>query len=258
MTETLATTDAVSAWLSEATNTVVGNHSLRCLTEIPGRRKEIIDTFRDICRSHYVAPEITAKRLSDLGAPQTAELLRQHLPTTKRARSGEVGEILAVELAERRLGFEVPIRRLRWKDGRDMALRGDDIVGVMRSATGPLKLLKGEAKSRANLTASVVVEASSALDRDSGRPTRHSVLFVADRLREQGRDSLAKDLEMAVTQSFRTTPYEHMLFTLSGNNPQTLLADHLAAVRKNPRPRHAIGVQINDHSGFIALLYSEM
>ena len=115
-----------------------------------------------------MSPELWSKRVEDLGAPETAQILQELLPNTKRSRSGDAGEILATEVAEEKLCYEVPIRRLRWKDGRDAALRGDDIVGVANDAEGKVRFLKGEAKSRVALSAGTVKEASEALDRDMG------------------------------------------------------------------------------------------
>lgn len=257
MSGTLLETDIFANWLSEKATTV-GKHALRSLAEIDGRRDEVIDELRAVCRCHYVSPETTAKRLAELDAPQTAELLKEHLPVSKRARSGDLGEILATELTERRLGYQVPVRRLRWKDERNMALRGDDIIGISKEPSGSLRLLKGESKSRAALTSAVVAEAGVALDRDRGHPTRHSVLFVAERLREQGKDDLANELDEAVLKSFRGIPVEHLLFTLSGNCPDVHLSNHLAEINKKLRRRHAVGVQIKDHGDFINLLFSEM
>ena len=248
--------DIFAQWLCMQTKDV-RHHKLVLLSERDGLREKVLDELRRIVRSHYVAPATTAKRLTELGAPKTAELLKDHLPTEKKARSGELGEVLATELAERRLGFKVPIRRLQWKDGRNMALRGDDIVAVAKASGAPIKFLKGESKSRASLAQSVVDEAAEALDRDRGRPTRHSVLLVADRLRQQGQDALARELEDALLQSFRSTPVEHLLFTVSGNNPETMLNDHLTACRKR-RVRHAVGMHIKDHGAFVKNLYSKL
>lgn len=249
--------DLFAIWLQESSSPM-GKHFLHGLAEIPGGRDAIIDELRKLCRGHYVAPEITAKRLAELGAPQTAELIKSHIPGSKRARSGDFGEILATELSERILGFIVPIRRLRWKDGREMALRGDDVIAIYRDENGPITILKGESKSRAALTAAVVAEAAEALDRDNGRPSRHSVLFVADRLREEGNDDLAKQLEESVIQSFNRTPVQHLLFTLSGNSPAALLTAHLSTLLKGVRIRHAVGVRIKDHAAFINELFSEL
>ncbi len=244
----------VSQWLDVSTS-AVGRHSLRVLAERDGSRSSILDDLRELVRGHYVDPKIVAKRVASLGAVQTAALLREHVPQGKTSRSGDLGEILATELAEQELKYDVPIRRLQWKDDREMALRGDDIIGVARDSKDKLLLLKGESKSRANLSAAVLDEASDALDRDRGRPTRHSVLFVAERLWERGEDRLAVELEKAALGSFRGTPVAHMLFVLTGGPPKKLLERHLNDAAKKKRLRHAIGVRIKDHAKFIELLF---
>jgi hypothetical protein len=248
--------DVFNDWLSGSPLNV-DKHILLVLAEKDGARDNILSQLREICSDHYIIKDVKLKRLAELGAQKTAVLLRAHLPETKKARSGELGEILATELAERRLGYRVPIRRLRWKDGRNMALRGDDIVAISEDNKGLLSFLKGESKSRAALSSTVVSEAAEALDRDRGRPTRHSVLFVADRLREDGQDDLAKKLEEAVIQSFRSSAIEHLLFTVSGNDPEHQLTEHLNAC-KSRRRRRAVGVQIEDHGKFVTALFSKM
>lgn len=244
----------LTRWLA-TTSSTVGKHPLHLMTEVPGVRAGVLDDVRHIVRSHYVSPELTAKRIAELGAPKTAELLREHVPTTKTARSGDLGEVLATEIAEQTLKFNVPIRRLRWKDGRNMALRGDDIVGVRVATNGKLAFLKGESKSRAALTTGVLDEAGEALDRDRGRPTRHAVLFVAERLRELADDALAARLENAVLDSFSGSRVEHLLLALTGGSPKNLLNAHLTAASTKKRTRHAVGVRIVDHGAFIDVLF---
>ncbi len=241
-------------WL-QCSEEVVGGHSLRVVIEHAGTRSAVLDDLRELIRDHYVDPKLTAKRIASLGAPKTAELLREHVPTRKTARSGDLGETLATEFAEQELQFQVPIRRLRWKDGREMALRGDDIIGIARTDKNKLQILKGESKSRAKLSAAVLDEAGKALDSNRGRPTRHSVLFVAERLRESGNDSLAEELEEAVLASFRGIAVAHMLFVVTGGPPRNLLEAHLKGAKMKKRIRHAIGVRIEDHQAFIELLY---
>jgi hypothetical protein len=172
------------------------------------------------------------------------------LPSGKKGRSGDLGEILATEIAEQHLKFEVPIRRLRWKDGREMALRGDDIIGIVRGSNGRLRFLKGESKSRAALNNVAITDAAFALDKDAGRPSRHSVLFVAARLRDEGKDDLALELGTAVLQSFRSTPVEHLLSAFCGNDAKRLLKTHLNGATITTR-RHAVAVYLNDHGQFI-------
>jgi hypothetical protein len=241
-------------WLSSQTE-AVGQHKLLVLSEVDGGRPACLDDLRSAVREHYVSAETLAKRLAALGAPKTAKLLREQLPTGKKARSGDLGEILATEVAEQHLQYQVPIRRLRWKDGREMALRGDDIIGIVRGKNGKLRFLKGESKSRAALSTVAITEAAVALDKDAGRPSRHSVLFVAARLRDQGKDDLALELEDAVLQSFRSTPVEHLLFAFCGNKAQQLLKTHLTSASSTALRRHAVAVYLDDHGQFIKTIY---
>ena len=245
-------------WLTTNSSSV-GKHPLHLMTEQVGVRTAVLDEVRSIVRTHFMSPKIASQRVAVLGAPATAKILRELIPKTKAARSGDFGEVLATEVAEQTLGFIVPVRRLRWKDGRNMALRGDDIVGVRTDAKGKLvAILKGESKSYATLTNAVVDKAAEALDRDRGRPGRHAVLFVATRLRETLRDedaALAAQLEGAVVASFSGCTVEQFLFALTGSDPNVLLTNHLTATSKKKKPRHAVGVQIADHAGFIKLLF---
>jgi len=245
-------------WLASSVSET-GQHRKVLLAEVVGARDGVVTDIREAVRLHYVAPGIAAQRLADLGAEKTAALLREELPTTKRARSADMGEILATEFVEHALDFDVPIRRLQWKDGREMALRGDDVVAFSGDGQAhKLRFLKGEAKSRANLAAGVVEEAAAALDRDEGRPTRHSVLFVAKRLRERGDDAAATLLENAVLDGFRGTEIEHLLFALCGNDPDKHLSDYLEKHKNQKRRRHAVGLRVTGHGDFIRRLYEEM
>src|SRR5690606_11357211 len=89
----------IPSWL-ETELSDVGKHTLRVLEERHGIRDEVLEDLRDLIRSHYVDPSITARRMESLGASKTAALLREHYPTRKNARSGDLGEILATESAE--------------------------------------------------------------------------------------------------------------------------------------------------------------
>ena len=233
----------------------VGKHDLTVFAESPDARDVVSSDLQRTVRDHYMSPEMWSERLEDLGAPETARILKELLPKLSTSRSGDAGEILATEVAEQELGYTVPVRRLRWKDGRNAALRGDDIVGVAQDSNGTLQFLKGESKSRARLQTSVINEAAQALDAHMGRPSRHSVLFVANRLRELGDKELATALEVATIESFQGYDVEHLLFVICGNDPSNFLADHLKRVIKKSRRRHAIGIQIEDHPDFIRDLF---
>ena len=216
-------------------------------------RAAISAQFPDLLRSHYDDRNHIAEDVRELGFAGASALLAERLPRTPRARSGELGEILATELIEEELDFLVPVRRLRYKDGREMALRGDDFIGIRVDPNGELFLLKGEAKSRANLAGAAIGEARAALSRDSGRPTATSLLFIADRLMEREDESAALGRTIRNEVANRTLPaarIDHALFTMSGNAPPQALTDDLHSVGAE-RTHTVVHLRIADHQDFI-------
>lgn len=124
--------------------TDTGPKHLLKFTEKPDGRVAITASLPSIVRSHYDDARRIAEDIADLGFSKAAAILAERMPRSKKARSGELGEILATELVEESLGYRVPVRRLRYKDGREMALRGDDFIGVVAETDGTLRFAKGE------------------------------------------------------------------------------------------------------------------
>lgn len=231
------------------------------LVEKNGGREEIQLDLAEIMRSHYQRLERIAEDVDRLGYAAAARILKAVLPQGRKARSGDLGEILATELVEEKTGFNVPIRRLRYKDGREMALRGDDFIGVGFDGDDRLWLLKGESKSRKQLGKTTITEARAALNRHHGRCTPDSLLFVADRLLDsddaddQALGRMIRD-EVGL-EALRPSRIDHMIFTLSGNGvPQALVDDWSAA--SAGRNHYVVNVHVDDHADFIKSMYDEV
>src|SRR5262249_15162894 len=127
-------------------------------------------------REHYIAEAFLKK----LGRDKVVQMLRQKIPLRKKGKSGDLGEILSPEFVNSgQLPFQVPIHRLRWKDSRELPMRGEDLIGFQFDVK-PLRFLKGEAKSRERLNASVLSEARAALDKNDGLPLAHTLGFIME------------------------------------------------------------------------------
>jgi hypothetical protein len=231
------------------------------LTEKGGGRDAILTDLGTTVRSHYDCLDRIADDVDQLGFATAAAILRERLPTKPRSRAGDLGEILASELAEEMLEFKIPVRRMRFKDGREVPLRGDDFIGVIFCEEDDgLWLLKGECKSRKTLDKTTITEARAALNGSHGRCTPLSLLFVADQLltsddeheaalgrlirNEVGRKTLAKDR------------IDHALFTLSGNGPIPALQADFEAT-DNGRHHSVINLHIEDYSEFLDLVFDK-
>src|ERR1051326_2234099 len=160
-------------WCTEA-NEEVGDHSLKVLTGVAASLPQAIDAMAAVVPTHYASEERIAELLKKLGKSKSAKFIENKLPESSRIRSGDLGEILATEFVAEKTKFTVPIKRLRWKDHRNMAMRGDDVIGVRLPEEGPpLEFLKTESKSNATLAPGVVTKARAALNKDSGLPSPH-------------------------------------------------------------------------------------
>jgi hypothetical protein len=213
-----------------------------------------------IVPGHYASEEQVARALARLGKPAAAALIEGKLPTTKGIRSGDLGEIYATEWIDVHSGgYHAPIKRLRWKDHRNMAMRGDDVIGMLQDAdTKRLLFLKTEAKSRATLTAQVITEARAGLDKDGGLPSAHALSFISARLFELDNLPLADAVDDALLKhGIPVQNVKHLLFTFSGNAPQALLTASLQAYQ-GPISQWAIGLWVEGHAAFIGAVYDRV
>jgi hypothetical protein len=113
----------------------VGPHFRRVMTGQAASLPTGIQATAAIVPGHYASEEQVARALARLGKPAAAALIQGKLPTTKAIRSGDLGEIYATEWIDAHSGgYRAPIKRLRWKDHRNMAMRGDDVIGILQDA----------------------------------------------------------------------------------------------------------------------------
>ena len=231
------------------------------LTEKDDGREAVIEHLGETVRSHYERLDRIADDVEELGYEGASAILRELLPTTSRARAGDLGEILASELAQEMLEFDVPVRRMRFKDGRENPMRGDDFIGVNFCAEdGGLWLLKGEAKSRGTLGKTTITEAREALSRNDGRCTPSSLLFVASRLMDSD-DQEQADLGRLIRnevgrKALKRDRIDHALFTLSGNGPIDALKEDYTAADAG-RGHAVVNLHVEDYSDFIEEVFEQ-
>lgn len=244
-------------WCNCKANDISNGRRLYLVTEKDGARPTAQGRIVETVLSHYEDPRHLADRIKRLGFKKAAKVLDELLPKTKKARSGHVGEILATEVVPAILSeFEIPLKRLRWLDGRESALRGEDLIGVAREQKR-VRFLKGESKSRATLSPGVVAEARKALKANKGRPSQHAMAFVMHRLMETGRKDLALIFEdQLLIKSIADEDLVHLLFGLSGNDASAALKADLEAYSGKIQ-QYSVNFRIEDHQDFIASVYKK-
>lgn len=246
-------------WCDSA-DTPLGNHHVRVITGRPADAATGIQVTATAVPAHYAAEERIAAALARLGKAAAAQMITDLLPQTPQIRSGDLGEIYATEWIDAHSGYRAPIKRLRWKDHRNMAMRGDDVIGmILDPATQRLRFLKTEAKSRIDLRAQTLAEARAGLDKDGGLPSSHALSFISARLMELGTDAPLVDAidEALYRNGIPPESVKHLLFTFSGNSPQALLTQALQAY-PGPIGQWGIGLHVNGHAAFIGAVYDRV
>ena len=250
-------TDLYQNWCRDR-RTVVGEKTLWRLAELDQGRGFALGELPGRVLNHYVSDDEIAAFLEALGYSGAAECIRTLLPEAATGRSGDLGEILAAEFVEERLDYEVPVRKLRGKDHRNMAMRGEDVIGVASDDEDQLWLLKGEAKSARSLSRRTVEDARTKLEENHGRPSAHSLIFVGRQL-IQSEDRKRKDLgekilNAATDQGTPANRLAHLLFTLSGNQVTAVIRIDFDAA-DGTREQHSANLRIPDHREFVEAVY---
>jgi hypothetical protein len=242
----------ITTWLKE--NKPAGAPgNLVLLTERAKQRPIVEEAVRSTVVDHLVG----AKIVEQIGGmKKAAAVIRNAFPTSKRARSGDIGEIIATEYVDQATAYTVPVRRLRFKDDRGMAMRGDDVLAFEFGAA-PLKILKTESKSRVALGAATAKEACDGLCRHDGRPNPSTLSFLSRRLREQGSHDLASALEKLQESDIPLGSISHLIFTLSANSPVKALSS-VATSPIDGIMRQLVGCVIEDHAAFIQKVFDAL
>lgn len=236
----------------DAQDDAVGAHTIKTLTARAADLHAGRDAIAAVIPGHFASEERIARNLRRLGRDAAAQYITEKLPTTKAMRSGDLGEILATEYIEEQTAYSAPIKRLRWKDHRNMSMRGDDVIGIQRdNVTGRLRFLKTESKSRVALSLAVVNEARSALDKDNGLPSPHALTFVSERLFESGETALSDAIDdEQLLHGIQPANVRHLLFVLSQNNPAPLLQASMENYG-GQISQEGVGLRIAGHVAFV-------
>jgi len=247
-----------AAWCDWA-DASIAPHTIGILTGRPAHIPVGVQASAKTIPGHYAAEERLARALIRLKKPQAAKFLTDLLPTSPQIRSGDLGEIYATEWINAHSGYQAPINRLRWKDHRNMAMRGDDVIGLyLDPASQRLRFLKTEAKSRAQLKTQTLTEAREGLDKDGGFPSAHALTFIATRLSEMGNLDLADAIDDAqLVHGIPSATVQHLTFIFSGTPPTSLLTKALQGYGGG-FSQIGLALHVDDHKAFVGAVYNQV
>lgn len=251
-------THQLKSWVKTKKTNVATNKRLSVLSCDPAMTHDAIAEVAAIVPDHYASSMHLARVLERLGKDAAAKLLIEKMPTGKSIRSGDLGEILGATYVAEFTRYGTGVNRLRWKDHREMAMRGDDIVAVRIKSNGEPRFLKGEAKSNVKLSKTTVRKAREALRSHNNRPSGHALTFLASQLHSEGTHDLADVIDEAqLVDGIALRQVTHMVFTFSGNDPTTILTNDLKSYRGRVR-QTSVGIKTDEHQEFIKAVFEKV
>lgn len=240
-------TDLFSLWFEPGTSSI---DNVTVLNERDDGRAEVFESLVEVAVDHVLGLRV----IESLGGfPRATHVLRNRIPAGKIARSGMLGEILATEFLDQQTEYTVPVRRLRHRDTRELAMRGDDVLGFRVTKT-TVKVTKVEAKSRATLATATLTEARRGLANHKGRPNPETLAFLECYLRQHDRDTEAEPIAHLQKETIRAPNLCHLIFTLSGNNPTKFLEANSEPIRRGIELQ-LCGCRVTRHGQFIKTVF---
>ena len=244
-----------SDWCDHKSESCGNGHTYSVCSEKPDCNG--VQLVATLIPGHYLSPNFLEDIFRVLGKDGVANKLASILPTDSKIKSGDLGEILATEWINTEVDeYNVPIKKLRWKDSLNMAMRGEDAIGIsINEKTQNISFIKVEAKSRRQADISTIREARVGLDKDAGLPTAHAITFISFRLYEQDPNSLESALFLKLVYSnIRPESVSHLLFVFSGNSLEKQFADSLPEYAGTFKQAY-VNLSVNNHPGFIQDVY---
>ena len=224
------------------------------LTEMPGSRGTVAGLISSAIVDHHFHRARIADRLADLGYSEAAAFFADELPKTNNTRKGNFGEVIASEHLIQRYGFRMPVFKLRFRDVRDMPMRGEDIVAFRMNQEGQIEeVIVGEAKTVVRYRGSTVKEAHDRL-REAYYPRPMTLSMLSEILYESGNAETARQIDR-VSDALARGDFDrsNWIFLINEKQP----ADAFACLDdKNQIPNlNCIGIELPGLTEFINSLF---
>lgn len=168
----------------------------RVLNNDPLQIDKFTATMKQWIRTHHVSPENAERdrRRNEALARQGLNDPTLRFPVNPSTQKGNWGEIFLAEYLSNACNAILPVYRLRYNPNVDQSMKGDDVLAFDLDSD-PVRILVGEAKFRSTPSKQAVEEIVDALTRSHRAGIPISLGFVADRLFNDGKETLGAKVD---------------------------------------------------------------
>lgn len=161
-----------------------------------GHNDVLLDFIVPALRTHHVSLEALQRRsdlINSLGIAN-AQILPSPFPQNSTTQKGNFAEVLLAEYLTSTTEAQLPVYRLRYNPNVEQSMKGDDVL-LFDLDSDPVRIIVGEAKFRGTPTKKAVIEMIGGLVRSNKSGLPVSLMFVAERLFEEGNDAMARNVQ---------------------------------------------------------------
>lgn len=184
---------AVSLAASDTTTLNMIPH--RKLTE-NGHSKVFLDFMVHALHTHHISPEAFERRkdmIRNMGVSYR-QLLSSPYPRDPITQKGNFAEVFLAEYLNLTAKAQLPVYKLRYNPNVEQSMKGDDVI-LFDLDSDPIRIIVGEAKFRKTPSKQAVIHLVEGLLRSHSSGLPVSLMFVANRLFEEGKEDMGKKVQ---------------------------------------------------------------
>lgn len=168
----------------------------RALSETDSDIDQFVAAMRECLRTHHSRPEDLERDhlRREAYARQGLSFPVTRFPASSTTRKGNWTEILLCEYVVASCNADLPVYRLRYNPNVDQSMKGDDVLAFDLEAD-PIRIIVGEAKFRGTSSKKAVTDIVDSLEKSFRGGLPASLQFVADRLIQEGNETLGRRIE---------------------------------------------------------------
>jgi hypothetical protein len=207
----------------------------RELTENGNRDSFFVHTVNTL-RTHHISVENLERRKERIARLKIKGFDYSRLspyPQDENAQRGNFAEVVTAEYLAASTSADLPVYRLRYNTNPNQSMKGDDVL-LFDLDSDPVRIIVAESKFRGTPSKAAVVEMIEGLERSSNGTLPVSLVFVSDRLYDEGQTELGERVLNCVelfTDNKLQIDYVGLLF--SNTNVGTHVHKNTASTLRN-------------------------
>lgn len=179
-------------------------------------------------QKHHISQDALQRHMDLITSLKIANLpiLRSPYPQTLTTQKGNFAEVFLAEYLSSTTDAQLPIYRLRYNTNPDQSMKGDDVL-LFDLDSDPVRIIVGESKFRGVPNKQSVVDIVDGLVRSNKAGLPVSLMFVADRLFQEGKPELGQKVQgCAVLFATNKLRIDYVGLLMSNHNTKNHINKH--------------------------------